>query len=829
MNLILPESMLALLKRIPDSGRHPGLQLDKFSPVGNQQAQKKALDQVCQIRDDNDLLDALLRRRQQILAAMAGVKKFSCVTAGPMTLHLSRASALENAGICLHPLYGFAYLPGSGLKGMARAFAETIWLPGQYRTKGANTLEPADEDEKLKAQQAWRKIEDVFGWAPNPDRREQIHNPAHPATARRENDNTPDSPLVPACSGSIVFHDAWPAQWPELFVDIVNNHHPKYYTDDGEENPPGDWEDPCPVYFLAVKPRTTFTFSLSKRHPAVPDELLTLAQQWLLGALCYLGAGAKTNTGYGMFRPCDEVSRSLFSEVENLWNRVSGRSSTVQQPLVQTIASRRAVFETTLELITPAFLAGADQYGPSAAEGCDLRPATLRGHLRWWWRTMHAGFLDVKTLHALEAAIWGDTQAGSAVQVVVKKINNPVPQPYDKRGKANFNDRQKQSEYGIPGEDAKKVTQGLWYISYGMDEKDRRRYCLEAGARWTLRLIARSTQFFSDRKDVGSPKEACTGKPLTAEQILNQAKAALWLLCYFGGVGSKARKGFGSLAADGFCDWSVKTCRMFADELRTNLRLPNHFNEKQAHSPSLEQMLEPVEVSFSPLEKWSIWCVLDQVGFAYQVFAKKYKHDCKKKALGLPRRIGSPVKGQFNPKPPVKDRHASPVHIHVARAGNSWVVRCVAFPAAYLPDLMPSCTFLGEFLKGFRDDLERRAKLVPLPMPSKATVGQQVQSQSGQGIPRSGDHVEAVLLEEKTRKGGWKARHEPSGLVGPIQNSTDVPNDKKPGDKLMLIVASANPREIAFRYPTPQEEERAKKVRDKADRIHRKGKSGRGS
>ncbi len=50
---------------------------------------------------------------------------------GPLTLHLARASALENAGLCLHPIYGFAFLPGTGLKGLARAYAETVWLPSQ--------------------------------------------------------------------------------------------------------------------------------------------------------------------------------------------------------------------------------------------------------------------------------------------------------------------------------------------------------------------------------------------------------------------------------------------------------------------------------------------------------------------------------------------------------------------------------------------------------------------------------------------------------------------------------------------------------------------------
>lgn len=69
-----------------------------------------------------------------------------------------------------------------------------------------------------------------------------------------------------------------------------------------------------------------------------------------------------------------------------------------------------------------------------------------------------------------------------------------------------------------------------------------------------------------------------------------------------------------------------------------------------------------------------------------------------------------------------------------------------------------------------------------------------------QSIPRPGDKVEGVLLEEKTKKGGWRARHEPSGLDGPIQNSPDLPPGKNPGDSVMLVVALAGPREIAFRY-----------------------------
>jgi CRISPR-associated protein Cmr6 len=100
-------------------------------------------------------------------------------------------------------------------------------------------------------------------------------------------------------------------------------------------------------------------------------------------------------------------------------------------------------------------------------------------------------------------------------------------------------------------------------------------------------------------------------------------------------------------------------------------------------------------------------------------------------------------------------------------------------------------------------------RLVDPPMPKTESLAQPDTSIAPPELPKPGVTVEAVLVDEKTKKGGWKAEHEPSGLSGPIQNSADVPGDKKAGDRVGLIVASANEREIAFRYPTAADEERA--------------------
>jgi hypothetical protein len=68
--------------------------------------------------------------------------------------------------------------------------------------------------------------------------------------------------------------------------------------------------------------------------------------------------------------------------------------------------------------------------------------------------------------------------------------------------------------------------------------------------------------------------------------------------------------------------------------------------------------------------------------------------------------------------------------------------------------------------------------------------------QSGNGhqrtpsLPRTGDKVECLLLGQRTRKGGWKAKllHRPT--EGPITNTEDVPTSAKSGQLVVLRVAA---------------------------------------
>ncbi len=237
---------------------------------------------------------------------------------------------------------------------MARAYAETVWFPGQFESNESG--DPGDNVELQRAAAAWQTIESVFGYSPGSDHGKGWKPKAIPARMAADS----------ASAGGVVFHDAWPLSWPPLIKDILNCHHPEYYR---AAQPPGDWEDPIPVYFLAVPAGQTFQFAIGHRgqHDEQPAALAT---EWLVGALTAIGVGAKTNSGYGSFQ--------VISPPEPLKHLPAAAQATWETAL----ANRRvAELKSTLTLVTPAFLAGAiNRRGLVTSTGNG-------GLLRWWWRT----------------------------------------------------------------------------------------------------------------------------------------------------------------------------------------------------------------------------------------------------------------------------------------------------------------------------------------------------------------------------------------------------------------------------------------------------------
>lgn len=286
-DLLVPHdvAVVAAQARARGLDRHPGLTLDRLPRhqhvdhhlVKQAQADETEVGQSAFLRHVTTLRTWTGDQYAKLIRHLeGGCPVFINTCRSRIALHLSRAGGLENANCCLHPIHGFAYLPGSGLKGLAHAYAAHLWESGQVPKEQRGAF--AEE------------VEDIFGWAPN-SMRNGSEDPWQPRSARTRDEGD-------ACRGQVVFHDAFADAPPALEVDVCTPHYGPYYAK-GEA--PGDWHSPVPVTFLTIAAGTKFRFRVTAAHSGVDPELVDAAKRLLLGGLYWLGAGAKTAAGYGAF------------------------------------------------------------------------------------------------------------------------------------------------------------------------------------------------------------------------------------------------------------------------------------------------------------------------------------------------------------------------------------------------------------------------------------------------------------------------------------------------------------------------------------------------
>ena len=212
--------------------------------------------------------------------------------------------ALES-GLHLHPLYGFPYLPGSAVRGLVHHVAEMELIEEGI---------PENAEGRRHFLDAVERIKTIFGSVfVRPLPANPIETPWSVIDAwRRENGTTAEdrkrmSALLDQHTGGLLaFYDAVPEPGQDglLQTDILNPHYPDYYDNQGKK-PPSDDQDPRPVYFLAVKPGTSFRFRFrTTGRPAEPEleDLPGKVRGWLQTGLEEWGAGAKTAAGYGYFQ-----------------------------------------------------------------------------------------------------------------------------------------------------------------------------------------------------------------------------------------------------------------------------------------------------------------------------------------------------------------------------------------------------------------------------------------------------------------------------------------------------------------------------------------------
>jgi len=195
---------------------------------------------------------AVMAERIAQLAAARGGRSERFVTTAPMVTGLGLPHPVEN-GFLWHHTLGVPYLPGSSVKGLMRRWI-TSWL-------GDEDLEGYGEHAAL--------VNHLFG----------SDNQAAPST------------------GALVVLDALPVADLSLIVEVVTPHDGGWRLN--ENVWPADWLSPTPIPFLAVGHGAVFQFALASRTASA--ENVSIGFELLTDALDWLGAGAKTSSGFGRF------------------------------------------------------------------------------------------------------------------------------------------------------------------------------------------------------------------------------------------------------------------------------------------------------------------------------------------------------------------------------------------------------------------------------------------------------------------------------------------------------------------------------------------------
>ena len=344
----------------------------------------------------------------------------------------------------------------------------------------------------------------------------------------------------------------------------------------------------------------------------------------------------------------------------------------------------------TFLIVTPLFLGGARQ----EAEG--FRLASLKGALRFWWRALNypaifehegsrAGALAA--LRRDEIALFGDT--GSQGQVLMRLEPRLTPL------------RRMEAGTVLKGADNRVVGPGARYLGYGLmgafgkDEGKLSRSCLQPGQGVAVTFAFRT----------GLPEKAVKG-----------FVDALTLFGLVGGLGSRARRGWGSMAlvrleGDNANGWTPPTTvQAYAAEIA---RVVAGVDRGEAEPPftafgpgaridllgTAGDGLTALNAMGEAMQRYRAWGHNGRIGnglesernfkddhdWSKDPFSTKWRDYVPQRIVfGLPQNYGKGF--GVAPATPRMDRRASPLLLHVHPLGAGLLAEVgLLLPAVFLP------------------------------------------------------------------------------------------------------------------------------------------------
>lgn len=315
--------------------------------------------------------------------------------------------------------------------------------------------------------------------------------------------------------------------------------------------------------------------------------------------------------------------------------------------------------EATYEIVTPMFIGGAD---PNEVE---LRPPSIKGALRFWWRALHWGQClqatkndpnnALKLLHQEEAELFGaaakDKTTRGQSSFLIKLT--PAVNKYFQNEWPRNNDG------------------GAGYLGYGLDSTEDKPH---RKAIDTTQICNKETK---QKEPPGFKLTLVLRKELSEDQK-TQLKQALKLWGLLGGLGSRARRGFGSvnlteLDGNALTFPDIESYKKEINNLLTSITLAPPMPIFTALSTAMKIVVIKNDSHPTDYKK-----LMDQIGQEYKT--------ARKTVSGLAREVyGLPLEG-LSGRSDKKNRRSSPLLLHIHKINNNNYIGVFSFiPAEFHP------------------------------------------------------------------------------------------------------------------------------------------------
>ena len=392
----------------------------------------------------------------------------------------------------------------------------------------------------------------------------------------------------------------------------------------------------------------------------------------------------------------------------------------------------------TFEVVTPMFLGGADNKTTT-----ELRAASIKGQLRFWWRALAWGRLQsLPKIREEEARIFGSSdkdvgQAGFSLQA--KWLERPpilIPPPehvsageLSSAAQNKLRALKRRHRLTVDGlSDGEVIGAGARYLGYGLliandgrkkEGPPNNKYVVDVEVEGQL-----SRPCLFHRTASGRPARFCV-RLMSRQSFTPDFLAALELFGLLSGLGARTRRGWGSVAlveltGDGVSPkWSPP-----ADANDYGERIQNFVGAAVScgSAPEYSAFFNNARILILPAGVTALEA-LSGLGDKFQLFRGwrhpssspeqnfKSDHDGFKinngswkispgsfevgyptvalehplrVALGLPHNYSQRLKIEAE----IQNRRASPLLFHIHRVGNEFVAVATVFPTRFLPDVI---------------------------------------------------------------------------------------------------------------------------------------------